>query len=72
MDEEKVKLIKDVAELKQRVANQGEQLELQAAQLKLLTAPPPVEATTPPLKTSKKRPFEFSSRRNKNLTPSKA
>ena len=71
MDEVKDKLVKDVAELKQRVANQGEQLELQAAQLKLLTAPPPVEAATPTVETSKKRPFQLSRRGNKNLIPTK-
>ena len=60
MDEERKQLIKDVADLKQRVANQGEQLELQAAQLKLLTAPPPVETTT-------KRPFGL-----KSHTPNKS
>ena len=62
MDDERVKLVKDVAELKQRVANQGDQLELQAAQLKLLTAPPTVE-------TSKKRLFGMSSRGGKSLVP---
>ena len=72
MDEEKNQLVKDVADLKRRVANQREQLELQAAQLKLLTAPPPVEAATLPVGTSKKRLFGSSSRGNKNPVPNTA